>query len=106
MSYAEVDGDASEADSDEVENIRVQSVATSEKTGRVVGKRKTHRHLREDLLKPQHEEPHAVEEVGGPADTKPTESKPANVGAKRKRTRIRIVKENDSVSFVPINKWV
>ena len=91
-------------DPDEVDDIRVWSVTTSEKNGRVVGKRKTHRHLRKDPLEPQHEEPPIVEEVGAPTDPEPSEPPPANVARKGKRKRVRVVKENDSVSLVPTDQ--
>jgi len=102
-SYEEVDGDASSADSEEVESIRVWSITTSETTGRVSGRRTTHRHLREDPVEPRDEEPPALEEVGPPADSEPSDSLPAKVAAKGKRKRVRVTKENDSVSFVPMD---
>lgn len=99
MSFAEVNLDSSDEHPDQVEDIRVWSISTSGKTGRVSATRKNHRHVREHQLEPRNEEPPTVEEVGTPADPEPTESTPAKVAAKHKRVRIRIVKENDSVSL-------
>ena len=103
-SYEQVDGDASSPDPDEVEDIRVWTLTASETTGRVAGRRETHRHLREEPVEPRHEEPPTLEEVGAPVDPEPSGSPPAKVAAKGKRKRVRVVKENNSVSFTPIDQ--
>jgi len=100
-SYSKVDADASSPD--EAEDIRVWNITTSETTGRVFGKRKTHRHLHEDPVEPLHEEPPTVEEIDASADPEPSDPPPAKVAAKGKRKRVRVIKENDSVSFVPMD---
>ena len=102
MSCAKVDADASSPD--EAEDIRVWEITASETTGRVSGKRKTHRHLHEDPVEPRHEEPPTVEEVDATVDPEPSDPPLAKVTAKGKRKRVRVVKENDSVSFVPMNQ--
>ena len=89
-----------------MEDIRVRDVSTSQKTGRIVGRRKTHRHFREDPLEPRLEEPPPVEEVDASADPEPSESPPVKATGKRKRKRVRAIKENDSVSFVPIYQFL
>ena len=96
--YGKVDLDALVQRRDKVEDIRVWDVAMSETTGRVSGSRKTHHHVYESSPE-SHEEPPA--EVTAPTDPESSELPPPASAAKPKRVRIRIMKENDSVSFTP-----
>jgi len=89
-----------------VEDVRVWSISTSEKTGRITASRRTlkHYHVPQSLpgepstsKKPGGAEEVAdVEETGVLADS---ESSAEMAGKRRpKRKRVRVVKENDSVS--------
>ena len=88
-----------------VEDIRVWSISTSERTGRVNASRRTlkhHHQLPQNLpeepspsKKPGVEATSDAEETGALADSE----SPATVGKQGpKRKRVRVVKENDSVS--------
>ena len=80
-----------------VETIRVWKVTRSETTGRVSGTRKNHLHFHEGPSEPsREEEAYTVEDVSGPVGEESSEQPPAKAATKRKR--VRIVKENDSVS--------
>ena len=80
----------------EVETIRVWKVTKSETTGRVSGTRKTHLHFHEGPSEPSREEEVFIfEDVTTPAGQE-SSKRPPKAAAKRKR--VRVVKENDSVS--------
>lgn len=97
-SYASIDIDGTDGFSGKVEDVRVWSVTTSEATGRVSATRKTHRHVYESPPEPLREEPSTVEEsIITPVYPEPGELPLAKSVAKRRR--VRIVKENDSVSL-------
>ena len=102
-SYGEVNLDSSDEHPEDVEEIRVWKITTSETTGRVSATRKNHRHPLEYVSEPRHDEPPpSVEETSTPALPEPSEVPPAKVVPKRRR--VRLVKENDSVSFLPMNQ--
>ena len=96
-SYAAIDLDAPD-DLQEVENIRVWNISTSARSGRASATRKNHKHFSSSSLKPLPEEILTVEHSDVPADSESKQLSLAKSGTKRKR--IRIVKENDSVSPV------
>jgi len=91
--------DASSDRPPEVETVRVWNLSRSETTGRVIGTRKAHQHLHEGTSEsPREEEPSTGEDFSVPTDQEPSEQPAAKPAAKRKRVRIR--KENDSVSLI------
>jgi len=100
-SYASVDLDALVRRGKKVEDIRVWDVSMSEKTGRTTASRKTYRHVYQSQPEPLHEDPPAdiCEEITAPGDPGPGKPPPRLVAKRRKRARVR---ENDSVSSVPI----
>ena len=107
-SYGTIDVGALLRPSERKEEIRVWDMTISERTGRVSATRKNHKHIYKSpmeppleespLEEPLLEEPPILEGVGAPADSKSIKSRAARSAAKRKRVRIR--KENDSVSSV------
>lgn len=97
--YASVDLDLPDEDPGNVEIVRVWDVGTSKTTGRVSATRKTHRHINSGMSKHAHEEPTlVVEDVDVPADPEPSKQLPVEPVAKRKGEKV--VKENDSVSYI------
>lgn len=105
--YALSSLDPSDDDEDKVavEDVRVWDISTSEKTGRMTASRKTLKHY--SLVSPP-EEPSTSKELGG-VEENPSAEDPGNLAdseipletagkPKRKRKRVRVVKENDSVS--------
>lgn len=93
------------------ENIRVWNLSTSETTGRVKGTRKTHKHYYQaspgpsvgpsTSEKPDDEGTAGLEDPGFLADS---ESPPEAINKRRpKRSRVRVIKQNDSVSG---NHWL
>ena len=100
-SYASVDLDLPDERLKDTEIIRVWDVTTSKTSGRVSATRKTHLHVNEGVSKPTREEQTPiVEDVGTPTDHEPNKRPPTKRVAKRRKQRI--VKENDSVSSVPM----
>jgi hypothetical protein len=92
-----------------VEDIRVWNISTSEKTGRVKASRRNLKRHRQPSPEERSaskkaegvEEAADVEESGILADS---ESAPVTVDRQRpKRTRVRVVKENDSVSGLSVS---
>ena len=90
-----------------VEDVRVWNISISETTGRVRGTRKTYRHHHQ-ISPSSPEEPPTGEEPGAAEDTASFED-PGNLGdselspvtankQRPKRKRVRVLKENDSVS--------
>ena len=105
-SYGEMNLDESDEGPEETEDIRVWKITTSETTRLVSATRKTHKHSLQHTSKPQHEEPPptpTVEEASTPVDPEPRKASRAKVAGKRRR--VRVVKENDSVSFVPVDQY-
>ena len=98
-SYGVVDLDALTRPTEKVEDIRVWDVTMSETTGRVSGTRRNYKHTYKVSPEPVGEEPSIVE-ISAPADTGPSDSQPAKPVGKNKR--VRIAKENDSVSSIPM----
>ena len=88
-------------DKTSVENIRTWNLSTLETTGRVRGTRRTHKHYNQDTPEMNEgsggaEETPNLEDAGNLADS---EAPPEVVDKQhRKRTRVRVIKENDSVS--------
>ena len=89
-----------------VEDIRVWNISASEKTGRIGGSRRTLKHYHQ-LPPSLPEEPSTSKRLGGDEEVVDVETgtladselPPAKVDKQRlKRNRIRVVKENDSVS--------
>ena len=90
-----------------VEDVRVWDISTSEKTGRMTASRKILKHYSQVLLP---EEPSTSKELGtaeevasaeDPGNFADSEFPPDTAGRSRpkpKRKRVRVVKENDSVS--------
>lgn len=97
-SYARIDLDALSAPAGKVEDIRVWGVSMSETTGRISATRRDHKHVYESSTEPLHKEPLTPEDISPPADPEPSELPPAKSVTKRKRVRVR--KENDSVSSI------
>jgi len=100
-SYASVDLDALTQRREKVEDIRVWSMTMSEMTGHVTASRKNCQHIYEVPPGLLHKMPpsDAGEEIATPADPELSEPLPPASVAKRKR--VRVTKENDSVSSVP-----
>lgn len=101
--YASLDFDALNESKREskhkVEEIRVWNVTASGTNGRVSATRKNRQLIYESLPEPSREEAVPVgESIATPADPEPSEPPPAKSVAKRRR--VRITKENDSVSSV------
>jgi hypothetical protein len=100
--YASTSLDPTEDEKQVVEDIRVWNISTSEKTGRLMASRRTHKHYHEapPILS---EDPSTSKKLGG-VDAEDTGAladtqSPKTVGKlRRKRKRVRLVKENDSVS--------
>lgn len=102
-SYATVDLDSLGDSSPKVENIRVWKVAVSETTGRVSATRRNYRHFHKGPSELSHEDqPSVVEDVDTPAIPEPNKQLPVEPAAKRKKKKVKVTKENDSVSFMPI----
>ena len=89
-----------------VENVRVWNMSISEATGRIGGTRKTRKHYRQVSPGPSGE-PSTSERPGGAEGTADledpgvfadSESPPEVVKQRPKRKRVRVVKQNDSVS--------
>lgn len=107
VSHAVVDLDAMTGRSERVEPIRVWNITTSGTTGRVSGTRKILNHVyesspgpsREESREESHEESPFVGDIGTPAETEP--SVPLPKKSTTKRRRVRVAKENDSVSLMP-----
>ena len=94
-SYATTELDA--PDQDEVENIRIWEITRSETNGRVSATRRNHQHSYRsspELLCEGHPSTTTIEDIA-PEDLEESVAKSA-----KKRKRVRIVKENDSVSFI------
>ena len=101
-SYASIDLDSPDKHAGEVEVIRVWDVTRSVTTGRVSATCTAHRHIYEGPSKPLCEEPASVvKDVDISPDPEPSGQAPTKGRVKRK-PRVRIVKENDSVSSTPI----
>lgn len=92
-SYAAIDLDAPDGGSQQIENIHVWNISMSETNRRLSATRRNHKHLSETPLEHLREEPPTVEHADLPADPEPH---PAKLIERRKR--VRILKENDSVS--------
>ena len=101
--YASTSLDPTDDEKQVVEDIRVWNISTSEKTGRLTASRRTLKHYHE--AQPSlSEEPSTSKKLGG-VDAEDTGAladtqSPKTVGKRRwKRKRVRLVKENDSVSW-------
>lgn len=107
--HATVDLDALTGRSEKVETIRVWDMSASETTGRVSGTRKNLNYVYESSPGPSRQESHQesrqespiVGDIGAPAGTEPSDPPPKKSATKRKR--VRIAKENDSVSLMPMS---
>jgi len=100
-SYASVDLDLSDEHPGDTEIISVWDVGTSKATGRISATRKTHRHVNKDAPKLAHEGPTlTVEDVCIPANPEPSKNPPTGPAPKHRKRKD--VKENDSVSSIPL----
>lgn len=93
-----------------VKAVRVWKLEKSETSGRVTGTRRNHQHFHEgpsELSREEHPSTSDWEDVTVPASREPSEQPPAKPlkpsKPTTKRKRVRVVKENDSVSLSNIS---